>query len=70
MAVPTDAVGFLPNDEQDLAVRLQAHEPVDDVDPGLLQAAGPFDVRLFVEAAANNWRHTALCGVLPSPLRD
>ena len=50
VAVAADAVGFLAHDEQDLAVRLQAHEPVDDVDARLLEAAGPFDVRLLVEA--------------------
>ena len=50
VAVATDAVGLLPHDEQDLRVRLQADEPVDDVRARLLQHAGPFDVRLLVEA--------------------
>ena len=50
MAVAANAVGLLAHDEQDLAVGLQTDEPVDDVHAGLLEAAGPFDVRLFVEA--------------------
>ena len=50
MAVAADAVGFLAHDEQDLGVRLQPDEPVHDVRARLLQHAGPFDVRLLVEA--------------------
>ena len=50
VAVAANAVGLLPHDEQHLAVRLQPDEPVDDVDARLLEAAGPFDVRLLVEA--------------------
>ena len=50
VAVATDAVGLLPHDEEDLRVRLQADEPVDDVRARLLQHAGPFDVGLLVEA--------------------
>ena len=41
---------LLAHDEQDLGVRLEADEAVDDVRARLLQHAGPFDVRLLVEA--------------------
>ena len=50
VAVAADAVGLLAHDEQDLGVRLQPDEPVHDVRARLLEHAGPFDVRLLVEA--------------------
>ena len=48
--VPPDAVGFLADDQAQLAVRLQAHEAVDDVDAGGLHPRRPGDVVAFVEA--------------------
>ena len=50
VAVAADAVGLLAHDEQDLGVRLQPDEAVHDVRARLLEHAGPFDVRLLVEA--------------------
>ena len=38
------------DDEQRLAVRLEPDQAVDDVRAGLLELAGPVDVRLLVEA--------------------
>ena len=50
VAVAADRAALVADDEQDLGVRLQADEAVDDVDAGLLQRLRPLDVRLLVEA--------------------
>ena len=48
--VAADAVALAAHDERHLAVRLQAHEPVDDVHAHVLERARPLDVALLVEA--------------------
>ena len=64
MAVTVDPVGLLANDQQDLGVRLQADEAVDDVCARLLQHAGPFDVGLLLEARFElDERHHLLAGL-------
>ena len=50
MDVPPQPAALAADDEQRLAVRLQADQAVHDVRPGLLQLAGPLDVRPLVEA--------------------
>ena len=50
VAVAADPVGLLAHHEQRLGVGLEADEPVDDVHAGLLERAGPADVRRLVEA--------------------
>ena len=50
VAVAAQLVALLAHHHGQLAVRLEAHETVDDVDPGLLQLAGPLDIGLLVEA--------------------
>ena len=50
VAVAPDPGAFLAHDEQDLGVGLQPDEAVHDVDAGLFELAGPFDVGLLVEA--------------------
>ena len=47
--VAGDAVLFAPHHHGDLAVDLQAQQPIDHVSAGALQRPGPFDVALFVE---------------------
>src|SRR6185369_2261727 len=48
--VPADAGLLLPDDQAELAVRLEPDQAVDDVAAGLLELAGPLDVRALVEA--------------------
>ena len=48
--VTPDLVLLAPDDERDLAVRLQADDAVDHVDARLLERLGPLDVLLLVEA--------------------
>ena len=50
VAVAADAVGLLAHDEEDLGVRLEADQPVHDVDAGLFEQLRPFDVGLLVES--------------------
>src|SRR4029450_5620670 len=49
VAVAAHAALLLAHHQGRLGVDLQAREPVGDVDPRFLQAAGPGDVRLLVE---------------------
>ena len=50
VAVAAQPVGLLADHQAELGVRLQPDDAVDHVHPGLLQLAGPEDVRLLVEA--------------------
>ena len=50
VAVTGDALTLLADHEAGLGVGLEPDQSVDDVHPGTLEPAGPFDVVLFVEA--------------------
>ncbi len=58
---------FPPDHEGGLRVRLEADEPVDDVRAGLLELAGPDDVRLFVEAGLDLDQDHDLLALLGGP---
>ena len=62
--VAPDLPLFLPHDEDDLGVGLQAHRAVEDVDAGALQLARPDDVVLLVEARLELDGHRDLLAVL------
>ena len=47
--LPGDAIGIAPHQQRKLAVRLQAHQPVEDLHPGIFQIARPANVRRFIE---------------------
>ena len=55
------------NDESDLGVGLQADEAVHDVGAGLLELAGPDDVRLLVEAGLDLDEDDDLLAALRGP---
>ena len=53
-------VGLVAHDHRQLAVRLEADQPVDDVAAGVLELAGPLDVGLLVEAGLDLDEHQHL----------
>ena len=73
MDVPPNLVVFLPDDEADLAVRLQLFHAVDDVHAGVFQALRPLDVAALVESRLqlDEHRHLlAALGRLDEPIDD
>ncbi len=62
--VAAELVAVVAHDERDLAVRLQAHHAVDDVDSGTLELFGPLHVGRLVEAGLELDQH----GHLHTPL--
>ena len=65
--VAAEPGALAPDDEADLRVGLQPDEPVDDVRAGLLQLAGPDDVRLLVEAGLDLDEDDDLLAALGGP---
>ncbi len=63
MKIAADAVLFPAHDERDLAVHLEADQPIDDMDALALQRTGPFDVALFVETRFQFHQHGNLLAV-------
>ena len=48
--VALKALGFAADDQAELGVRLEALDPIDDLDAGVLERAGPFDIARLIEA--------------------
>ena len=55
--VALEALGRAPDHQSDLGVGLQAHQPVDHLDPGLFQPPGPGHVTGLVEAGLELHEH-------------
>ena len=62
--VAMDAVGFLADHQAQLAVHLEVHQPVDDVDAGCFQPGRPGDVVALVEARLELDQHRDLLAPL------
>ena len=60
VGVAPQAVGLVAQHQRQLAVRLEAHDAVDDVAAGALELAGPPDVGLLVEACLDLDQHQDL----------
>src|SRR4029077_9427833 len=67
MHVSPDAIGLAPHDERGLAVRLQAHDAVYDVNAGLLEGPRPRDVVSLVHARLQLDQRRDLLAVLRGP---
>ena len=67
VAVETDRVALLADDQGGLGVGLEPHQAVDHVGARLFQRSGPPDVRLLVEAGGHLDQHGHLLAVLGGP---
>ena len=65
--VAAEPGALAPHDQRDLAVGLEPNEAVDDMGAGLLELAGPDDVRLLVEAGLDLDEHHDLLAALGGP---